>query len=439
MPRLRERLTSGVFLVSLQAGFQRGFGLLSMVLAARILGPARFGVLSIGYSTVTMLVSVTVLGMGTAATKFLAESSRNEGFSPRHIVGTAYRIGLTSSLVAACVLILFRSQFSMLFGAAASLKPVVIPSALLLVVLTIQQVQVGCLLGLGKFRMLAISALASGVSALAAVPVLSMVLGPNGALLGLLGANLVGTVVNHRTIATAESIADDGGSRPRDRFESPLRSMVSFGFPTFLAGAILLPMTWLATLAIARGGGLAEVAYFTAGTQIYNAILVLPSAVGQALFPLMVERRHVADTRRYRLLWLAGVGTNALVALPLIAIAYTLSQPLFSVYGAGFAAHAAVLRICVLTAGFVALLAPSKEVLLSANKVWLAFSLNVLWAACFGLFLFVFSPMDALSASRFRLLAYMLHACWTIAATIWILRRPIKPVGSLSRVGWHNA
>src|ERR1700733_582512 len=96
---LGERLLRGSFWSLLGTFASRALGLAAAILAARILGKAVYGELGIIQSTVGMLGTFAGFGMGTTATKYVAELRENNPVKAGRIIALSSLVSWGVSLV----------------------------------------------------------------------------------------------------------------------------------------------------------------------------------------------------------------------------------------------------------------------------------------------------------------------------------------------------
>ena len=96
---LGERLLRGSFWSLLGTFVSRALGLAAAILAARILGKAVYGELGIIQSTVGMLGTFAGFGMGTTATKYVAELRYKDPKKAGKIIALSSMVSWVVSLV----------------------------------------------------------------------------------------------------------------------------------------------------------------------------------------------------------------------------------------------------------------------------------------------------------------------------------------------------
>jgi hypothetical protein len=85
----------------------------------------------------------------------------------------------------------------------------------------------------------------------------------------------------------------------------------------------------------------------------------------------------------------------------------------------------------LLTAGLLAVQTTVGQLLVASERLWLASAMNLGWGASYIFFTFMLVHHGAMGMATARLLAYLAHACWTLAFAIYIIKdssssRPIE-------------
>jgi O-antigen/teichoic acid export membrane protein len=161
----------------------------------------------------------------------------------------------------------------------------------------------------------------------------------------------------------------------------------------------------------------------SAANQWYGAVMFLPAALGGALLPVLSERIGQADRPGARAVLRTAVGMNAAAVLPIVLAGTVISPWIMGMYGPGFTAAWPTLVIVLATSGLVAVLNPVGTVLAASGKLWVGFWMNSGWAAVFVGMTLLLARSGALGVASARLIAYGVHAGWTV----WYAMRFVRP------------
>ena len=189
------------------SGAARLLALLAAVLVARALGAASFGEYNLVQTTAGMAMALGGFGLDTTATRFLAGSYRGDPEGAGRVIAlsaaTALVVGgATAALLAAMAPFVARELL-----ATPWLAPDLRVASLLVVLGPVNGAQLGVLMGLERFRLMAI---ASVLAALASAPVLvagARLGGVHGGVVALLAAALVTTAIYAAAVRCAARAA----------------------------------------------------------------------------------------------------------------------------------------------------------------------------------------------------------------------------------------
>ena len=200
MGSLRERLAHGTFWALLGSLTVQGSGLLASIVSARILGKVGFGELGMLRSTVLMFAVFAGAGLGMAATKYVAEFRVTDPDKTGRIIGlllnTAVILGGGVSLVC---LILAEPLARGILNAPHLAKALQV-GCLILLLTTLNGVQLGVVYGFEAFRGQALLCVLDGILNLMLIPVGALLYGVTGAMGGAVIAALSGVIVKHRVL-----------------------------------------------------------------------------------------------------------------------------------------------------------------------------------------------------------------------------------------------
>ncbi|MFN0149857.1 MAG: oligosaccharide flippase family protein [bacterium] len=419
---LGKRLFRGTFWSVLGVTCSRGSLLVSMIVAARLLGRTAFGELGVIQSTVGMLQSFGVLGMGQTATKYVAENRLKNPGRASGVIALSNRIGLAGGLAMAALLVLLAPRVARSVLAAPHLTGALRIAAGMLLFGALLAVVTGALAGLEAFKRMARMNLVVAVLSSLFILIGVWRWGVTGAVCGLVAAAAAAWLLMRRALAAETRAA---GLPPRGDFgDSKLAMLWGFGVPAVLGGVIVAPVNWIAAALLVREpNGYAEMGIYSAVNHWRMAILHVPLVLGQVLTPMFAERAGASDASSVRRLLRIGMKTTLAVSLPVVAVLALLSPTIVRFYGAGFENAAPALVVMLATALLTSLQYPLANAIVGMGRMWAIFWMNLGWGIVTVALTYWALPWGALGLAMAQCGGYLLFLIANVVLAQWMLSR----------------
>ena len=376
---LRGRLARGTIWSAVGAALAQGLGLAASIATARLLGQAGFGEFGMVRSTVLMVGVLGGSGLGTAATKHLAEHRLTDPARAGRQIGLLESTGALLGGAATLFCLLFAAPLARVAINAPQLTGPLRLAAFLILLSVLGGIQRGALVGLERFRTVAWLNLVDGILNFALVVPGVWKFGLSGGVAGLVAAAVVGTAI--KSLVLRRECRHHGIPVRHRGVRGESAILWSFALPALLVGISTFPFEWLARLPLTRHlGAFEELGIFAAAYSWGPAVMFLPSQIVAPAIPLMAGLYSTKDFR----LFLRLARTTVLLSLALgIAAAACLglfSGAIMKAYGPSFASHRIVLVI-LLAAYAVASGTTLNTVFLAAGRMWLLALQYGIWGA----------------------------------------------------------
>jgi len=402
-------------------GVHLAAGMLASILAARILGPARFGELSVARSTLFTITLLTGASLGVSSSRAVAGSRVSDPDRTGRIIGLLLNFGLITSALAMVIALALAGPLSRQLG-APQLEAVFTVSAPYIVFASISAVQIGVLTGLEAFRsaatMLAFEGLLTGIL----IVVAARVSGVAGAVAAMVVAAALAFLARNRVLASACRSRGIVIHHRHVTAELPvIRSLV---LPSLVFGFSAPPFAWLARAILARGPhGLAEIGVFSAAYSWGSAILTVPAQVTRPSMPILTSllaAGHVHDFRRlFRDTLLVAALVATAVALPIILF----SPWIMRTYGTAFASGALVLTIVAVSSIIASLSSALRSALVATGRVWGQALQSLLWGATLVGTFFAFREQGAIA----------LAGAYVVACVVGLIAQTVMAIAVIGR------
>lgn len=353
----------------------RGSLMLSALLLARRMPTSSFAAYSYYQLTVSMLATYAAMGLGVAASKFFAKAAAADSEKEVPALGTLSALsGILAGLGSLAVFFMPAAWITAGLGVPRWLIAVGV------LVLAIQVVPGGAIVGLERYREAAAIAAGSGVISVVGALLAIQAQNESVAMLALMASACV-----QSSGEAAVAIRAIGWRRIAVGFRlrrSTVMEVLAISGPMFLASLLAGSGAWLVGRIILAGpGGEREFALFTIGLQWFALALFLPGMVSRVMLPRLVRAESggaggVASRQIVRLAVAITVSVAAAVAMSGVLLAPWILR----LYGDRYVAGGRWIS-AYLIAGVVS--APANSVLnalLARNGQWLWLALTILWA-----------------------------------------------------------
>lgn len=408
------RLARGAFWSVIGTVVARGVGLVSSILIARLLGKGSFGEYGMIQSTVAMFSTLAGVGMGLTAAKHVAEYRVQAPEQAGRIIRLSTLAAWAGGALMAMALALGAPYLAAQTLAAPQLTLLLVLSAPLLLLDSVNGAQVGALNGFEAFQRIARLNMITG---LAALP-LSLVGVIGWGLPGAVGALVVGAglrVLLTNSALRAEMARANVMSSWRGCW-SERSVMWRFSLPAILSGLVMAPALWGANVMLVnRPGGYDQMATWGAANQWRNVVLFLPNIVMQAVLPILASstKEDASSAGSFQRTLALTQSMMVLVSFPVCAGLMFYSDWLMRLYWRAAHFESAALIGCLLASLVQCLGAATGPALQARSRMWLGLAFNVSWGVTYiGVVALFVDRLGATALAFGQALAYILLTVW---------------------------
>jgi O-antigen/teichoic acid export membrane protein len=323
----------------------RATNAIALLYAAAQLGSEGFGELSLVLSTVSVVTSISALGLPVAATKLVAEARVHRGRPRERLVHAALILAAVGGLLAALTFLALSRYLADTVLGRTEVRPLLAVAAPLVLLIPSTELVASLLTGLERFRSLAIYRALHGV-----VPgsLLALVLAIRPGATATLGALVVGHAVvcglGLRLLAASRGRAHVKGEVAA--LLTAARKLFRVSLPAVVASASLQPALWIGQVVLSRQPrGLQQLGVFAVAYRWHVLAIFVPATLGAVLLPILGRLKATgrqADARA--LLWRYAGMTLVLSVLACLALVL-FSGMAMRLPGAEYAGAAPVLTV----------------------------------------------------------------------------------------------
>ncbi len=377
--KLKERLVTGIKWTVVLSVVVSASNFASTVVAARLLGMDQFGAFSIIRSTVIMMAGVAGMGIGIAATKYVAELRDADTTRLGKILGLCSVITIGTGGFFAVTLLIFAGQLAEYSFNAPQISDHLRLAAIYIFFITLNEYQVGLLTGFESFAKLARVNLGQAVGAFLLTYLMTSLWGLTGATLSLGAAALLNWYLNHSAIKEQLHKHQIVISY-RDMFQEKA-VLINFAFPTALSGFIGSIAVWGCNAYMVRQpDGLVQMAIFTAAASFRSLIMFVPGLVTRVVTPVLCNLVGEKKTSSYSKVFAFNVLISAIASTGIAGLLALTAPKLLAVFGKGFSGGSDV-AVLIAVVSIVEVMANTfYQPLLAYGRIWWQFQVIVCWS-----------------------------------------------------------
>lgn len=318
----------------------KGLALLAGILIARYLGVETYGEYGMIRTTLLYIAVFSTFGLGFTVTKFTAQAEGNDKI--RTIVRAAMTISLVFSGVMALAVIVFAHPLAV-FLEAPETDFTLRLTAVTIVFNSLVTVQNGVLAGLKQFRKNAEINIVSGIVTFVATVGLTYSYELNGAVMALLIANVVNSLLNQAVIHRLTR----GGQESSVPIIGMMRQQLRFSTPIAVQELAFSLSFWVGNLLLIKLSNYSELGLRAAASQWAAAVLFIPGVLQNVILSYLSKNSEESvshDTMLKRMLLI-----NFSAAFVPFLVVLIGSPLIVSFYGPNFDGLLLVLNIAVAT------------------------------------------------------------------------------------------
>ncbi len=350
--------TDSVYLLLAQ-GVVLLVGYLIHILLARLLGPESYGIFSLCYGALYVLILFVISGVPAAASRRIAVDRS----SARAVRTLSLRIQILVSFPACIAYVLLAEPLA---GVLADhrLGPYLSITALAIPAYALLYAHLGFLAGLRLFSRQALLIGAYGLAKLAFVIPLGLLFGAKGALAGVALAPASALVLGSRLLPRPETELVASATRARD--------LLSFALPwTVLAVALQLLLSGDLFLVKALLRDDATTGYYSAAATIGRVPYLVLAALSNMLLPLVAHAVAAGDRVKTNLYVRQATRLILILGILATALSWALAEPIITLlFSPAYAPAAGPLPILVAGTSLLALFCALASIQAGARSEW---------------------------------------------------------------------
>lgn len=387
-----------------------GLAVITSIITARLLGREGLGELGIVNSTVGMLGVFTGLGLGLAATKYVAELRVSDPVRAGRIIGLAMRIAAVSAGTISLVLFFAAPWLAANTLNAPHLSNELRLGCALLFIYTLNGVQAGALSGFEAYKTVAQIRLWGGLLQFPVMIISVWYFGLAGALVALIIVSTFSTWQNW--MALRRESAKAGFAIAYDNARSELPILWTFLLPALLGGIVTNPFMWMASTVLAnQPGGYADLGLVNVSNTWRNSLMLIPGIFASVALPILSSEQK--NTTHFDKTLEISQSLAMSCILPVGSALILASDWILRLYGAEYMDGSPIFVLMIVGVAISGLGSATGSALQSLGKMWLGASMNLTWGIVYFLTTwFLVANLGGMALAIGFSLAYAILAIW---------------------------
>ena len=321
-----KQIMSGTMWVSIYTGLFRLMTLLVSIMSARLLNVDDYGKVSIMQSTAALFIMFATMGLGTVATKLVAEKGA-------YYLSSINLISYSLCFISTLAIFLSAEWIANSIYQEPSLGYLLELLAVYIFFSAITQIQSSVLAGKEQYAIIAKINLIVGVSSILVVFLMIKQFGVEGWLYGLSILEVIKFVFLQLVISKNVPALSEKISKVKFLHVSKL------ALPIAISGFFVLPLNWYLTKELLITAGYLDVAVLNISDQWVAILTFFPIAIGNAMLPILSKMKGGGERKK-----LSDMALKINVGLALVITTPTLFLGAFimSFYGQSYVDNAQI-------------------------------------------------------------------------------------------------
>ena len=376
---IRGRLISGIKWTAVVAVVVSASHLASSVIAARLLGLEEFGKFSIIRSTAIMMANIAAMGIGVAATKYVAELRNTTPERLGRILGLCSSITIVTSGLFALALLLLAEEIATTSFNSGQLAGQLRISSIYIFFVTLNEYQNGVLAGFESFAKLARINAIQAVGSLLLISVLAFLWGLTGAAWALGLSGVLNWYLNRLEIR--KQLAKYQIAPTYEGVFQEKAVLTNFALPVAFSGMIGAVTVWGCNAFLVRQPeGMAQMAIFTAAGSFRSLVMFVPGMVIRVATPILCnlvgEKNYLASSRVFKI----NVLISALASSCVAGVIIWMAPELLALFGKKFVIGSEVAIVVALVSVIEVMASTLYQPLLAHGRIWWQVQVIVCWS-----------------------------------------------------------
>lgn len=375
-----RRILKSSFWVMLGSTISKLLVFFATVIVVRILGKEGYGQLSIVRSSIQMFIELSAFGMGTTATKYIAQYRSSNPDKATNVYVVANTFALFMSISASILIFVISPYISEhMLNAPNTINDIRL-GAIILFFSLMDGVQKETLAGFEDFQRIAYSSLFVGIIEFVLLSTGALLFGVKGAICGYGLSYCIALFYNSYYIQKhIKALGVDLFDTISKIKVNDYKIIYQFSLPIALTSWINMPCLWYVKTYLVNRCGFEEMATYDVSDQWRSQVLFIPAILSKVILPMLSN--SVANSDKYSTIKTLKINMcmNGGVTFGIAMILAIFSPYILKLYGPEYSTYTPLI-ILAFAGAINSVSNVCGAFIFSVNKAWSVLKFNIVWA-----------------------------------------------------------
>ncbi|WP_194727122.1 oligosaccharide flippase family protein [Noviherbaspirillum malthae] len=412
---LYRRIINGAVWSLLGVLISRCFTFATTIFIARILGADGYGEIGMVQSTIGFFAVFAGFGLGSTATKFVAQHRQADQEKTGRIIVLVVVVGALFSSVLSLACAASASLVSTFVLHRPELKLILNAGAIFLFISVMGGIMTAVLTGFEAFKTIAAINVAQAIiTPLVSIP-LVVAFGTVGAISAMTVIAAIGLVLSSSCVKK-HCLTCGIPIKYVSQIWQERAILFSFSLPSMMSALMMAPAVWITnSVLVAQEGGYTEFGIFTAANQWRNLLLIIPTILSSAILPILSQAHGTHDTLSFKRIVSFNIHLTWLISLPLTVVMALFSPVFGALFGETFDGVDPLISVLMIVCFLGLVNGAVGSSFAGSGRMWIGTAMNFVWAIVLIVTTYLMVPLyGGMGLALSYLISYTTHTVWQL-------------------------
>jgi O-antigen/teichoic acid export membrane protein len=347
------------------------------IIVSRYLGPADYGLLSLGDGIFNIISLIAMLGLSSGgAVKFISHYLGEKRLEKvKGTILTTFKITIPFSILVAGITIVFSQYIAIGIFNKKALIPIIVIFSVAIPFYVFANLCANIFIAFGKIKYR--NYLTALTRPITSIILVSLIIILKGNVFHIAMAFLISHILPSFLGSYLLEFKTFSVIKSKIKAKYNLKEVLTFSLPIFLSGFFLAMMGWIDSFFLGALKTISDVGIYNVALSLVSTLIIFISAFGKIFFPissqLYAQKKYSQINKTYSSIsrWLF------MLSFPVFLIILFMSKEILKiVFGPAYESGTIVLQILIFAYFIKAIMGPAPEALMTLNKTKLLFYIN---------------------------------------------------------------